>query len=443
MSKLISSVNIRLLILGVMVILFIIPLSMVGSLIVERSQSRIEAVAEVGEKWSRNQTLIGPFLVIPYNIRIPKSGNSHSKEKWDYTTEYAYFLPDELSYQVEMLTEERKRGIYQIPLYTNKIYAKGKFAPVRSTDFPTDTTYIYWDDVRLIVSVSDLKGLGGDLKLTWNGKEKYFSPGTKSNFFPSGMNLPIQLEENIGFSNFNMDISLKGSESFSIIPIGKKTKMQMESNWKDPSFNGNLLPVDREIFDTGFRSNWESSYFSRSYPQVIHSIDDSIVNSLYDSAFGVNLLIPVDHYLKLERSIKYGLLFIVTSFTLFFLMEVFGGIILHPIQYILIGCTMIIFYVLNLSLSEHIGYLGAYMISSLAVTILIGYYSIHVLNNRKKGIITAMYYLSLYSFLYIILASEDQALLLGSITLFLILALVMHFTRKINWYQFGMETQKH
>lgn len=438
MSKLISSVNVRLLILGVMVILFIIPLSMVGSLIEERNQSRLDAVSEVGQKWSQNQTLLGPILVIPYNIRIPKSGTSQSKEKWDYITEYAYILPEELNYQVEMVTEERKRGIYQIPLYTNKINAKGKFAPIRSSDFPMDTTYIYWDDVRLIVSVSDLKGLGGDLKLNWNGKEKIFAPGTKSNFFTSGMSLPIQLEENDGIGNFNMDVSLKGSETFSIIPIGKKTKMMMESNWKDPSFNGNLLPVDREIFETGFRSLWESSYFSRSYPQVIHSMDDSIVNSIYNSAFGVSLMIPVDHYLKMERSVKYGLLFIVTSFTLFFLMEVFGGIILHPIQYVLIGCAMIIFYVLNLSFSEHIGYLGAYMISSLAVTSLIGYYAIHVLQDRKKGIITSMYYLSLYSFLYIILASEDQALLLGSITLFTILALVMHFTRKINWYQFGL-----
>ncbi|MGV3665553.1 MAG: cell envelope integrity protein CreD [Leptospira bouyouniensis] len=440
MSKLISSVNIRLLILGVMVILFIIPLSMVGSLIEERNQSRLDAVSEVGQKWSQNQTLLGPVLVIPYNIRIPKSGTSQTKEKWDYITEYAYILPEELTYNVEMVTEERKRGIYQIPLYTNKINAKGKFAPVRISDFPMDTTYIYWEDVRLIVSVSDLKGLGGDLKLNWNGKEKFFTPGTKSNFFTSGMSLPIHLDENIGFSNFNMDVSLKGSDTFSIIPIGKKTKMMMESNWKDPSFNGNLLPVDREIHETGFRSLWESSYFSRSYPQVIHALDESIVNSIYNSAFGVSLLIPVDHYLKLERSIKYGLLFIVTSFTLFFLMEVFGGIILHPIQYVLIGCAMIIFYVLNLSFSEHIGYLGAYMISSLAVTSLIGYYAIHVLQNRKKGIITSMYYLSLYSFLYIILASEDQALLLGSITLFTILALVMHFTRKINWYQFGLNT---
>lgn len=441
MSKLISSVNLRLMILGVMVILFIIPLSMVGSLIEERNQSRMDAVSEVGEKWSQSQTLLGPILVIPYNIRIPKSGASQSKEKWDYVTEYAYFLPEELTYQVDLVTEQRKRGIYQIPLYTCKMNAKGKFSQLRSSDFPQDTTYIYWDDARLIVSVSDLKGLGGDLKLNWKGKEKTFSPGTKSSYFPSGMSLPVPLVESDESLQFAMNVSLKGSESFSIIPIGKKTMVMMDSNWKDPSFNGNLLPVDREVHETGFRSVWETSYFSRSYPQVIHSLDESIVNSIYNSAFGVSLFIPVDHYLKLERSIKYGLLFIVTSFTLFFLMEVFGGIVLHPIQYVLIGCAMIIFYVLNLSLSEHIGYLGAYMISSIAVTTLIGYYAMNVLQNRKKGIITGIYYMFLYAFLYIILASEDQALLLGSITLFVILSMVMHFTRKINWYQFGLNVE--
>lgn len=443
MSKLISSVNLRLMILGVMVILFIIPLSMVGSLIEERNLSRMDAVSEVGEKWSQSQTLLGPILVIPYNIRIPKSGASQSKEKWDYVTEYAYFLPEELTYQVDLVTEQRKRGIYQIPLYTCKMNAKGKFSQLRSSDFPQDTTYIYWDDARLIVSVSDLKGLGGDLKLNWKGKEKTFSPGTKSSYFPSGMSLPVPLVESDESLQFAMNVSLKGSESFSIIPIGKKTMVMMDSNWKDPSFNGNLLPVDREVHETGFRSVWETSYFSRSYPQVIHSLDESIVNSIYNSAFGVSLFIPVDHYLKLERSIKYGLLFIVTSFTLFFLMEVFGGIVLHPIQYVLIGCAMIIFYVLNLSLSEQIGYLGAYMISSIAITTLIGYYAMNVLQNRKKGMITGIYYMFLYAFLYIILASEDQALLLGSITFFVILSMVMHFTRKINWYQFGLNAQSH
>ncbi|XDD54585.1 cell envelope integrity protein CreD [Leptospira sp. WS4.C2] len=441
MSKLQTSVNLRLAILGGMVLLFIIPLAMIGSLIEERSAARNEAVTEVGEKWGTNQTIVGPILVVPYNVRIPKSGSTKEKDKWDYITDYAYFLPDELDSVIDMKTELRKRNIYEIPLYSSKVKVSGKFSSIQSSDFPIDTTYIYWDDVRLVLSVSDLKGLGGEMKLTWSGKDKKFLPGTKSSYFQSGLNSPVMITDSGSSIPFEILLEVKGSESISLIPIGKKSKLMMSSDWKDPSFNGNLLPKDRSIHENGFSAVWESSYFARSYPQVIHSMDDSIFNSIMNSGYGVSLVIPVDHYLKMERSVKYGLLFIVTSFALFFLMEVFGGVLLHPIQYILIGSAMVLFYILNLSFSEHLGFLPAYILSSLAVTALIGYYAISVLNNKKKGIITASYYLGLYSFLYVILASEEQALLLGSLALFLVLASVMHFTRKVDWYQFGIKKE--
>lgn len=174
MSKLQTSVNLRLAILGGMVLLFIIPLVMIGSLIEERSASRNQAVVEVGEKWGTSQTIVGPILLVPYNVRIPKSGSTKEKDKWDYITDYAYFLPDELDSVVEMKTELRKRSIYEIPLYTSKMKLSGKFSPMYSSDFPLDTTYIYWEDARIILSVSDLKGLGGEMKLLWAGKEKSF-----------------------------------------------------------------------------------------------------------------------------------------------------------------------------------------------------------------------------------------------------------------------------
>lgn len=441
MSKLQTSVNLRLAILGGMVLLFIIPLVMIGSLIEERSASRNQAVVEVCEKWGSNQTIVGPILMVPYNVRIPKSGSTKEKDKWDYITDYAYFLPDELDSVVEMKTELRKRSIYEIPLYTSKMKLSGKFSPMYSSDFPLDTTYIYWEDARIILSVSDLKGLGGEMKLLWAGKEKKFLPGTRSSYLPSGLNASANLGEAGNSIPFEIQLEIKGSETFSVVPIGKKSKLVMSSDWRDPSFNGNFLPKDRSIQDDGFSAVWESSYFARSYPQVIHSMDESVLNTILNSAYGVNLVIPVDHYLKMERSVKYGLLFIVTSFALFFLMEVFGGVLLHPIQYILIGSAMVLFYILNLSFSEHFGFLIAYILSSLAVTGLIGYYAINVLKNKKKGLITASYYFVLYSFLYVILASEDQALLLGSLALFLVLSGVMHFTRKVDWYQFGIKKE--
>lgn len=437
MSKFQTSINMRLLILGGMIITFVIPLMMISSLIEERSTSRNEATDEIGEKWGRNQILAGPILQIPYNIRIPKSGSAKSKEKWDYVTDYAYFLPEEIYYDANLKTELRKRSIYETPLYSGRIKISGKFQSLQTSDFPPETTYIYWEDAKVILSLSDMKGLGGDLKFSWGGKNKSLLPGTKSSYLLNGLHAPVTLNMLDIENSFNLSFDLKGSSSLYFAPIGKNTKITMSADWKDPSFAGNILPKERSITGEGFTAVWETSYFGRSYPQNIASMDEAIAQLILTSASGVDLILPVDYYHKIQRATKYGLLILVTSFALFFLMEIFGGVILHPIQYLLIGSAMILFYILNLSLSEHLGFLLAYMIASVAVTGLIGYYSVNVLKNRKKGVVTSGYYILLYTFLYIILASEDQALLLGSFALFAVLASIMHFTRKIDWYKFG------
>jgi inner membrane protein len=443
MSKFQTSINMRLLILGGMIIVFIIPLMMISSLIEERSSSRDIASDEIGEKWGKSQILVGPILQIPYNIRIPKSGSKNAQDKWDYMTDYAYFLPDEIAYQADLKTELRKRSIYETPLYSGQVKATGKFQSISESDFPMETTYIYMDDAKILFSISDVKGLGGEMKFNWGGKSKNLLPGTKSNYFPTGLHAPVVMDLDSKETTFQFTFDLKGSTSLTFVPIGKTTTISISADWKDPSFTGNILPKDRAITDTGFTAVWETSYFGRSYPQTFASMDESMAEMILSSGSGVDLILPVDYYHKIQRSTKYGLLILVTSFALFFLMEIFGGVVLHPIQYLLIGSAMIVFYILNLSLSEHIGFLSAYTLASFAVTSLIGYYTTNVLGNFKKGMMTSCYYLLLYVFMYVILASEDQALLLGSIALFAVLACVMHFTRKIDWYRFGNSTIEH
>ena len=438
MSKFQTSINIRLIILAGMVIAFLIPLQMITSLIEERSLSRDTASEEMSEKWGKNQSITGPILQIPYNVRIPNPLAKNSKEKWDYVTDYAYFLPDELDYSAELTTELRKRSIYETPLYLAKIKANGKFSAISSEEFPSDTTYIYYEDAKVIFNISDVKGLGGEIKFVWNGKKKNLLPGTKSNVFFSGLHAPIHL--NSDDYAFQIDFDLKGSENLNFAPIGKVTKTNISADWKDPSFSGNILPKDRSITEQGFTAIWETNYFGRNYPQSFTSLDSTTAELILNSGSGVNLIQPIDYYHKIQRATKYGILLLVTSFSLFFLMEIFGGVILHPIQYLLIGSAMIVFYILNLSLSEHIGFLSAYCLASLAVTGLIGYYATSVLQSSKKGMITGIYYLLLYLFIYIILSSEEHALLLGSFALFIVVACLMHFTRKIDWYQFGKKT---
>lgn len=440
MNKIQTSINLRLIILGGMVLAFVIPLMMISSLIEERSISRDSAAGEIGDKWGKSQVIVGPILQVPYNIRIPKSGSANNKDKWDYVTEYAYFLPEDINYNATLKTELRKRSIYETPLYSGQIKISGKFRSINVNDFPSETTYIYFEDAKVILSLSDMKGIGGEIKYNMGGKNKNLLPGTKSIFFSTGLHSPIDLSEQKAESEFNLSFDLNGSNSLYFAPIGKTSKIVMNADWRDPSFTGSFLPKDRNVNEDGFTAFWETSYYNRSYPQNLTSMDETMAQLILSSASGVDLILPVDYYHKIQRATKYGLLILVTSFALFFLMEIFGGVILHPIQYILIGSAMVLFYILNLSLSEHLGFMIAYIIASLAVTILIGYYSANVLNDKKKGLLTGGYYVLLYIFLYVILASEDQALLLGSFALFIVLALIMHFTRKIDWYKFGNQT---
>lgn len=420
-----------------MALLFLIPFSMISSLIEERSLSQSEVTSEITEKWGRNQTLAGPMLVVPYLKKVPKISEDNSKEKWVYKTEYAYFFPEEINAEIDVKTEIRKRSIYEIPLYTNKINIKGNFEGLNQSNFPSDVDYIYYDEAKLVISVSDVVGIGGDIRFLWNQKELGVLPGTKSNFFSNGLHIPISSLRNQNKHSFELTFTLKGSNQFSFVPLGKSNQWSVHADWKDPSFSGAILPSDREITETGFRAVWESSYYGRNFPQSFDSLDSYSANLILSSGSGFELAMPVNHYHTIQRSTKYGLLIVVISFTIFFLMEILGGVILHPIQYVLIGAAMSLFYILNLSLSEHIGFTFSYMIASLSVTSLICYYSQSVLKNRIKGLYTGIYYFILYSFMYVVLDSEENSLLLGSIALFIVLGLVMHLTRKIDWYQFG------
>ncbi|EMN45147.1 cell envelope integrity protein CreD [Leptospira weilii] len=437
-----SSIGLRILILAAMLAVFLIPINLVSSLIFERQSRAGEAVEEIGSKWGGKQKVSGPFLVIPYQkLEEREEENKDGKKVIVKVTVYEemYFLPEKLDLEARLNAEKRKRGIYEAVLYNGNLMFQGIFRRPTVSDFPWNTENIFWGDAKVVVAISDSKGIGSDIELILAEKEKTFQPGASLRNFQSGVHLKTNLLELKSPLTFQIKIPIQGSDSMHLVPVGKESKIRISSNWKDPSFEGNFLPKERNISENGFQATWESSYFSRNYPQVISSDEGGTLDIMESSGCGVRLIVPVDHYLKLERSIKYSILFIAASFALFFLLEILGGKILHPLQYLMIGFAMIVFYVLNLSLSEHLGFVISYTVASLAVSSLIFYYATSVLQSKKRGLIAGVYYLGLYSFLYVVLSSEDYALLLGSVAVFVFLALLMHLTRKINWYSFGFK----
>lgn len=408
--------------------LLLIPKTMINSLIVEREMRMQQTIHEVTDKWSRRQTVTGPVLSIPYKKYI----ESEESDKVKTVTRYATFLPESLQIETEIIPEERYRGIFKVIVYKSQLMLKGRFPQPDFSEWELAESDINWNGAVVNLGISDLRGIEKEVQVQLEQENMSFQPGiSHTSLFKSGIHLPLQDRcEHVFGRDFVIDISLKGSEELFFVPVGKNTRVVMNSSWKDPSFKGSFLP-EREITPEGFSASWNVLHFNRNYPQ-------KWVESNYNieaSKFGVNLLIAADHYQKSLRSSKYSILVISLSFLMFFLIEVTQKLRIHAFQYILIGLALMIFYTLLLSISEHIGFNLAYWISCVSVIALIAYYSGSVLSNKKLAYLFAGSLTLIYGFIFIIIQIETYALLVGSIGLFIILALTMIYTRKISWYR--------
>ncbi len=421
-----DSIILRIILSIGVIVLLVVPLTMIQSLIHERQSYRNEVVNEINKSWADNQIVAGPILTVVNEKWIE---NEDGKK---YRTQNSYhLLPEKLEYEAELFPETRYRGIYEVTLYKAKIRTTGyfdfeKIRAMKFEDLVVDQVESY-----LSFNVSDLKGIQENVIYKWNHEQQEVTPGLKTNeIFKNGFTTEVKINKNDKKYYFEINIQLKGSENLEFIPIGKTTEVKMKSKWNNPSFIGKFLPSSREITANGFSASWNVNNFNRNYPQ-------EWLNNKYDvfsSSFGVKLLIPVDEYQKTMRTSKYGIMIILLTFISFFMIEIFNKKVLHPIQYLLIGLALIIFYSILLSLSEYILFQYSYLIAALLVVGLISFYTSNIYANNKLGITIGAFLIVFYGFMYIILQMQDYSLLLGNIALFIILAAIMFATRKINWF---------
>lgn len=434
--KLRDSVLLKMIVTGLLILALGIPLMMVRGQIRERQERRDSVVNEVASTWGRAQTLGGPVLTVPYLVH-----SKDDKGKITTWTQLAHFLPESLKVDGSLQPEMRRRAIFEVAVYRADLHGSGTFLRPSFTEWEIPPQDILWDKAWLSIGIPDMRGILRGVKLIWAGKALQLAPGGGvSGLWTNGLRVPIsglgQASEKQTL-DFAFDLAIHGSETLSFLPFGKQTTVSLRSSWPDPSFSGGFLPESRKISAQGFESTWSVPYFGRSYPQQwLEEEREQVVpgNALNESAFGVNLYLPVDVYQKTERSVKYGMLFLVLTFLAFFLFEVFSPISLHPMHYLLVGSALCLFYVLLLSISEHIPFGASYAIASAGIILLIAGYSFAILNGRKRALAMSGMLVLLYSYLYVLLQAEDYALLLGSIGLFVILAAVMYLTRKVDWY---------
>lgn len=427
-----NQITFKLIIIAVITLFLLVLSIMVGGLISERELIQKDAVEEVSKKWSGEQIIIGPIISIPYYKYVKEISENGNKEKIVQTIEYYHFLPSELNVNGDIKPEKRYRGIYEVIVYNSNIILKGKFKNLNFSTSEILKNNLLLDRAEFVIGINDLKGIEKVVELDWGNKNILFNPGVTSNdVVKSGINANIKINPNdSSVYNFAITLDLKGSQLLYFTPVGKVTDVELNSNWQNPSFGGKYLPDKRNISSKGFKANWNILHLNRNYPQVWIGSQHKIEKS----SFGVDLILPVNNYQKSYRAIQYSILFIGLTFLVFFLIEVINKTNIHPFQYILVGVSLIIFYTLLVSISEHIKFNFAYIIAALATILLITTYIRAILKSNKLTILISGILTLLYTFTFIIIQLQDYALLFGSIGIFIIMGFVMYFTRRIDWY---------
>lgn len=440
MNTLKNNIYIKLLIIISIVLLLLIPTTMIKGLIHERENVQNDAISEVSAKWGENQTISGPYISIPYYKYVKEYSKKDSVEKLVLIKENIHVLPSELSIDGIINPESRYRGIYEIVVYNSILHIKGKFNLSEISELDIAKENIQFDKAYLSLGISDLRGIENQIDLSWNDKTYSFNPGVVSDdIIVSGINANVDLDSNDSMLyEFSLSIDLKGSQLLYFTPVGKITDIRMASSWSNPSFNGSFLPDTREVSDTGFVAGWNVLHLNRNYPQMWTGSNYSVESS----AFGIDLLLPVDSYQKSYRSIRYAILFIAFTFITFFFIEVLNKIFIHPVQYILVGIALVVFYTLLLSISEYLNYNVAFIISAIATILLIAGYLKAILKSTKLSLLISGILFVLYAFIFVIIQLQDFSLLIGSVGLFVILGLIMFYSRKIDWYNLNLKEEK-
>lgn len=416
--------------IGFLILALLIPTFFIMFLVTDREQRSKEVVQEVSAKWAGRQTVTGPFLAVPYEEEQKNSTGVVTLVK-----KYCFLLPEELTVNGKILPQVKHRSIFQVPVYNSSISMSGKFKVAKPEKLPVPVSSLRFEESVVCMGISDFKGIGENLQLKWNDSTSNFETGLPDIvWLNEGISSQVRLSADeliSGNNSFSINLTLKGSERLYLTPFGSTTKVRFESDWKNPAFDGKYLPDTSTVSGKGFTAEWKILHYNRSYPQYFSNITNN--NAISESAFGINLLQPVDAYGQTMRSVKYAVLIIALTFFVYFFLEIYYRRSVHPLQYILIGFALVIFYTLLLSISEYIAFGYAYLTASVATVLLISWYTKSIFKQWPVVLLFAFILSLLYLFIYVIIQLQDNALLFGSIGLFVLLAIIMYFSRKVNW----------
>ncbi len=421
-----SSSVVRILLIMVMVLLFLIPLNMVADLMKDRNHRASATAEEVINGVGGRLEFIGPLFIIPYtSAKIDYLGITRT------TQNELYVLPDTFLADGIMTAEYLSRGIYRIPVYKTKLELAGTVTLPSPEAFPQDVIVLN-DEVRMVTGIRDMFGIRNTTDFIWETGQYPFKPEVGNSFIESGLAVTgLSLPTDRQSVEFSWTMEIDGGDSVSFLPLGRDSELLLEGNWPSPSFQGARLPDTRSWDSDGFQAQWRIPEVSRSIQPYWNSDDDTQAN-LRDHLIRIELLETVDSYRQALRSVRYGILFLLIPFAVFLFAEFSSKVKFHPLQYFLAGAANIVFFVLLLALSEHWGFDPAYLTASTAVTLLLVFHAGNLTKKRTLGWVMLPVLAGAWLWLWVSLQSEDYALLIGAIGLFVITALMMVLARKIN-----------
>lgn len=423
-----SSKTLKAVTIGILIILLLLPMWTIEDMIRERQHTQDAATEEVSQKWSGEQMISGPYLTLSYTPPQIKEGKISG-----YYNYYLNLLPDELTINGQLLTQTRRRGIYEVNVYQSELLLTGTFSATELQKIDNNDTYIHLDRANLNLGISDLRGISEQITLKWGENTYVFESGTgNKGLFTSGVSTQINATDiKNGVVPYEIRIKLKGSQSLFFIPAGKTTKVHIEADWSTPSFAGNYLPEHYNVTDNSFTAQWQVLHLNRTFPQILESEKEW---NIEDCSFGVNLKVPVEQYQQSTRSAKYAVLIIALTFIVIFFVEIMDKKRFHFLQYLLVGLALCLFYTLLLSLAEQVGFTLAYVIAGIMTIALIGLYVRSIMKSWRPALIISSLLVLLYAYVYVLIQLETFALLAGSLGLFVILAVLMYFSKKIDWF---------
>ncbi|RPE67293.1 inner membrane protein [Pacificibacter maritimus] len=445
-----DAIGIRFLIVGLLTLLMFIPLFFVSEIVQSRKYYSESTLRDVGREWGGDQVISGPVLVVPVEetvdaitaeevtdtitgeVKLDENGNAVSKRVTRRVTQRRapiYIYPNQFDVAVDTQTQVRHRGIFNVPVYQADLSVEFDFPTDQIADMAVNDEVILWDETAMIVDLSNNAALRGVAVLTLDGAEFPLEPIASA---ANGAGITAAIGDPRSFNTYDLHLGLNGAQSLMIAPVGRQTSVSVTSDWANPSFGGAFLPDGSDVSESGFSANWTIPHLARTLPQL--SRENYAQTLRRDMAFGVDFIEPNDFYQKSYRAAKYAILFIALTFLTVLLIEKGTKRPAHPVQYLLIGLAQSIFVLLMVAYSEQFGFAIAYGISAGATIILLTFFGHFGLNLGKRTAVLALMLLVLYGVLYLILQSEDYALLAGATLAFVALAATMYFTRNEDWY---------